>query len=251
MAGMVDFHTHLGSGRLGRDWNASALVRLLDRYDIERAVVMPWDDAPSQNPSANDEVAEAMSLFPDRLIGFARIHPKDGDRALVEFRRAVEGLYLHGLKLHPLTTGTRLDDPVSLELVRMAADYGMPVYYHSGDDPSTQPTMFEIVTRAIPHATLILGHGGGFLFWRDAAELAARFDRVYLSTPGSMSPMTLQKSIAIADVTKILFGSDTPAMHMAVELAKVHALSLREEERRLILSENARVVLGTALRTTG
>ena len=249
MATIIDFHTHLGSRSLpGANWNVDELVRMLDRYDVDRAVVMPWDDAPGQNPTANDEVAQAAYRFPDRIIGFARIHPKDGERARVEFRRGIEELGLRGLKLHPLTTGARLDEPVGLDLVHMASSYGVPVYYHSGDDPSTQPTMFELVLHEIPDATLILGHGGGFFFWRDAAELAARYSNIYLSTPGSLSPMYLQKSIAIAGVGKILFGSDTPGMHLAVELAKIAALDLSEVDRRRILGENARSLLQIAER---
>lgn len=243
MTDIFDFHTHLGAHDLIDHWNAGALVQLLDRYSISQAVVMPWDDAPAQNPHANDEIGEATRRFPDRLIGFARIHPKDGSNARDEFRRAIEDLGLRGLKLHPLTTGSRLDDPLSLTLVELATEYGVPVYYHSGDDPTTQPTMFEMVVRAVPDATIILGHGGAFFFWRDAAELAARYENVYLSTPGSMGPEHLRQCIEIAGAAKLLFGSDTPAMHVAVELAKIDAVDLSNEQRRLILAENARRML--------
>jgi predicted TIM-barrel fold metal-dependent hydrolase len=243
VAAIFDFHTHLGTGKLPAEWNADALVRLLDKYMVEQAVVMPWDDAPGQNPSANDEVADAMRRYPDRLVAFARIHPKDGKGALAEMTRAVEQLGLRGLKLHPLSTATRLDDPVSLELVRMAAAHGLPVYYHSGDDPSTQPVMFNLVINAVPEATIVLGHAGGYFFWRDAAELAARHPNVYLSTTGSTSPSSLAQLVKICGTKKILFGSDSPAMHTLVELAKVNALSLTDAESNEILFENAHTVL--------
>jgi len=49
----------------------------------------------------------------------------------------------------------------------------------------------------------------------------------------------LQAAIGIAGAHKILFGSDAPAMHPAVELAKIDALTLSDDERRMILYENA------------
>jgi uncharacterized protein len=242
MPDIFDIHTHLGGH--GLDWNVDGLVELLDDYDVRRAVVMPWDDAPGQNPAANDEIAEAVRRFPDRLVGFARIHPKDRAAATKELRRAVEELGLRGLKLHPLTTGTRLDDPVTLTLVEAAAGYGVPVYFHSGDDPTTQPLMFEVLVREVPDATIVLGHAGAYLFWRDAAQLAARCSGVYLSTPGTMGPHQLAQSVRIVGAGKILFGSDTPAMHIAAELAKVEAAGLTAEERADILNGNACRLLG-------
>ena len=240
MAPIFDIHTHLGiSPSLGFGMEADDLLRMMDTYGIEQAVSMPLDDAPGQNPTANDVVAAAMRQHPDRIIGFARIHPKEGLRARDELRRCVEELGLKGLKLHPLTTGVRVYQNDALALVRQATMYGLPIYYHSGDDPSTQPTMFEFVVHEAPDATIFLGHAGGFLFWRDAAEMALRYDNVYLSTPGSASPAALQAAIGIAGAHKIIFGSDAPAMHPAVELAKIEAMTLSDDERRMILYENA------------
>src|SRR5579872_6894051 len=37
----IDIHTHLGTFYWGRELSADGLVRLMDRHDIERAVVLP------------------------------------------------------------------------------------------------------------------------------------------------------------------------------------------------------------------
>jgi predicted TIM-barrel fold metal-dependent hydrolase len=241
---IFDIHTHLGtSPSLGFDMTADQLLDLMDRHGIEQAVSMPLDDAPGQSPEANDYVARAVAQYPDRLVGFARIHPKDGKRAHDEFRRCMEVFGMKGLKLHPLTTGIRVFQPIALELVQLATQYRVPVYYHSGDDPSTQPTMFELVVREVPEATIILGHGGGAFFWRDAAELARRYENVYLSTPGSVRIANMREAIEIAGATKILWGSDAPAMHPAIELAKLEAIDLPADKRSLIMYENSRRLL--------
>jgi predicted TIM-barrel fold metal-dependent hydrolase len=66
---------------------------------------------------------------------------------------------------------------------------------------------------------------------------------VYLSTPGSTSPSSLTQIVKIAGAHKLLFGSDSPAMHTLVEMAKVQALPLTDTERKQILFDNAHTVL--------
>jgi hypothetical protein len=48
----------------------------------------------------------------------------------------------------------------------------------------------------------------------------------------------LQEAVQRAGAMKILFGSDGPWLHPGLELAKVFALQLSQDDRRLILGGN-------------
>ncbi|HEY8923155.1 MAG TPA: amidohydrolase family protein, partial [Polyangia bacterium] len=54
----------------------------------------------------------------------------------------------------------------------------------------------------------------------------------------------LEQAVARAGAGKILFGSDGPWLHPAVELAKIHALELAPEDTRQILAGNLLRLIG-------
>ena len=84
--------------------------------------------------------------------------------------------------------------------------------------------------RRVPDIDFIIPHLGGFADdWR--AQLAfldhlARRPNIYADTSASGALDLLERAVQQAGARKVLFGSDGPWLHPAVELAKVRALKL-------------------------
>ena len=78
----------------------------------------------------NDELAETISKYPDRFLGFAALAPKDPDKAVKELERAVKGLGFKGWKTHSNYGDSYLDDEKYWPILEKAAELDVPIYLH-------------------------------------------------------------------------------------------------------------------------
>jgi hypothetical protein len=75
-------------------------------------------------------------------------------------------------------------------------------------------------------------------------DLLVRLPNVYADTSGVRRFDLLEQAVRRAGAAKILFGTDGPWLHPAVEIAKIHALRLRPEAARKVLGGNILRLLG-------
>ncbi len=100
-----------------------------------------------------------------------------------------------------------------------------------------------------PDLNFIIPHLGGFADdWMTHMQLIdqlCRFPNVYADTSGVRYWDCLVQAIERADPHKILFGSDGPLLHPAVELYKIEMLGLPRQQQALITGGNiARLLRG-------
>jgi len=164
----------------------------VQRLDAETAVWMA--------KGANDRLAEAIKLHPDRFAGFAALPTPDPEAAAAELDRAVTTLGFKGAMVHGLTNGHFLDGRRFWPIFERAQALDVPLYLHPAvphravvetyyrDYLSDFPALLtaawgfgvETATQAIrmvlsgafetyPGLKIILGHMGEglpFLLWR-------------------------------------------------------------------------------------
>jgi len=176
---IVDFHTHIDEApAFGWFDPPEKLIPLLDDAGIDLAVAMTYTDVPGLNPHALEYLAECVSRFPDRLVGFARLNPNYGEQARQLLRRAAE-MGMKGLKLHPTTTLAHPASPPTIELLRLCGDLGLPALFHCGDDPYTTPQAIADAARMAPDTAVVLGHMGGYFHVEDAIRATESQGNLY------------------------------------------------------------------------
>lgn len=236
---VIDSHTHVGDiPALGLTDPPEKIVSLLDEAGIGRAVVMTYTELPGYDPNALDYVASVVARFPDRLIGYARLHPWFQREAADYLRRAIHDYGMKGLKLHPVGTLAHPADEASLRLIRLAAGYRAPVLFHCGDEPLTTPLTIALAAARVPEATLILGHMGGYFHVDEAIEVAARYANVILETSAMPYPHRIRDAVSRIGAERVLFASDGPGCRPGLELRKVLMAGLSTEQLRLVLRDN-------------
>ncbi len=246
-SGTIDFHTHVDEApAFGWIDPPDKLIPLLDEGAVERAVVMTYRDATSEDRAPLDYVAEAVARYPDRLIGFARIAPSQDASATELLRRAVGDLGFAGLKLHPVGTFQPPAAPATVRLTRGAAELGVPVLFHCGDEGLTTPTAIEGLARQVPEARIVLGHMGGYFHAEEAIEVAARNPGIYLETSATPYPDRIREAVEELGAERVLFGSDGPGAPPRLEVRKVLLSGLTAEAQAMVLRENAIRLLGGA-----
>ena len=232
---IVDCHCHVGKGDgLTGPWDTTApldaYLRRADAAGITHTVL--FSVFTSDYERANREVARIVAARPERFSGFAFLHAtRDRGRVSAIVSEAV-ALGLSGIKVH------RHDAPITREICEAARRHALPVLY----DVAGETHSIDLFAPEYRDVAFIIPHLGSFSDdWRAHQGLIdqlVRHPNVFADTSGVRRFDYLEEAVRRAGARKILFGSDGPWLHPAVELAKIHALGLSPRDRQLVLSVN-------------
>jgi uncharacterized protein len=233
---IIDCHCHAGQGDgFTGPWDTDApladYLQRAARAGIARTVLLPAFH--SDYAVANRALARIVAQQPQRLIGFAMLHAaRDRGRVMAMLTHAIERDGLAGIKLH------RHDAPITREVCDAARALRVPVLY----DVVGEVSVVELLAEQYPDVAFIIPHLGSFADdWR--AQLALidhleRHDNVHADTSGVRRFDLLAQAVRRAGAHKILFGSDGPWLHPALELAKIRLLRLAPADEALVLGGN-------------
>ena len=215
--------------------------------------------------------------FPRLLPFIGMSNDLGGAEAVEEVElRASQGA--RGIKLHPGQFSHFPDDDELWPMYQKCQELGLPILADSGPWSHShvmtvypnplgsqmhqahieyaEPKNFARVLEAFPRLTLILAHLGS-AWWDERVELAQKYPNVYFDTSQGFSapdriPVVPHRSLAEEDavrifrkigVERIIFGTDFPGIAPQPQLEQLLRLPLSDEEKRMILSENAKRIL--------
>jgi aminocarboxymuconate-semialdehyde decarboxylase len=199
--------------------------------------------------TVNDELAEAVTEFPDRFEALAILPLQDTDAAVRELDRAVSELGLRGFIVGSHVAGTNWDDPRLFPILEEAERLGAFILLHPFNNRIREPLsryhlvnlignpvettiaaaslIFGGVLERLPDLRICLSYTGGYLF-----SAAGRFDHAFksrsdVSRGGSRLPSDylgafyydcishsddgLRQAIEAVGSGRILIGTDFPA----------------------------------------
>ncbi len=278
----IDFHTHpllvreMFAGdpdlpRIARDVfyirnNPQPLETFLLELDVaglEKAVLLPIDVTTTRGCRiySNEQIAELCGMS-GRFVGFASVDPHQAGAAK-ELRRAVEGLGLRGLKLHPSAQAFYPNDrALAYPIYEEAVALGVPILFHAGMswEPGArakygQPIAFEDVAADFPSLNVVLAHWA-WPWAVEAAMLAAKYPNVYVDTsclyfdnPDDFVAHVMTKQVPLTWIERtlrkqVVFGSNYPRVEIKNMARAVAQLGLSEGCQELVFRENARRLLG-------
>lgn len=235
---IVDSHAHVDEvPALGWMDPAASLIGLMDQAGVQRAVVMTYTELPAVNPHALEYLADQIARYPDRLIGYVRIHPWYPE-ALDLLERAFGEFNMRGVKLHPVGNLSHPASEVSLRVIRRAAEHHAPVLFHCGDEALTTPLQIAAAAEAVPEASIILGHMGGYFHVDEAIEVAARLPNVLLETSAMPYPAQIRRAVDAIGARRVLFASDGPGCLPRLEVHKVRLAGLSPADEQRVFADN-------------
>jgi uncharacterized protein len=171
--------------------------------------------------------------------------------------RCVREYGFRGIKLHhelpqfPLT-GLMAGYP----LFQKAAELGVPVLIHSWHQEEGLAGMasdllgtgyfpvmiMDELGRRYPETTFIFAHAGGM--WVKAFQAVQPYSNIHVDISGfDPERGIVETAVETLGAERILFGSDAPGRSYVAQLAKVQYADIGEDEKRLILGENAAALL--------
>lgn len=233
---IIDAHCHAGKGDgLTGPWDTSAPLRHFLRWSAEAGIQKTnlFAAFHSDYAVANRAVAAIVNQQPDRFFGFAFIHAvHDRGRVFELVNTAVARYGFCGIKVH------RHDARISREICEAARYFAMPVLY----DPTGEVSVVELLATEYPDVNFIIPHLSSFSDdWRAQIALIPLLERhpnIYTDTSGVRRFDLLEMAFKRAGAHKIIFGTDGPWLHPAVELKKVMVLTNNKADLQRMLAGN-------------
>ncbi len=275
LPGVPDFKAQDGKTALGpfdehkRAMEMANLARVIEgemeTVGVGHALCMPRYKSRFDDPLGIREIEALAALVHGcRLHPVGLLDPKRSDRnhltrveaALKQGKVKALKAYLGYLHLSPSAPGY-------LPYYRLAAKYGIPVIFHTGDTYSTKaklkyshPLQIDEVAVDFPETNFVLAHFG--MPWTtDAAEVMYKNKNVWADLSGMFagdrqyfarleqegmlgrSIKRIQEGIEYAEAPeRFLYGSDWPLAQMSIYHDFVLQL-IPEKHRRAILHDNA------------
>ena len=278
----IGLQAQQGTGKAGYTGVIDELLGVMKKGGISKSVMLNLTPQPEMTDAAlakipEDKRAEAMPELVKNIIGrtirrnqwscdvakqhpeliaYINLDPQMSARQMAdEIHDKVKNHGAKGIKMHPpVQRFFPADEPV-LPVYEVAQEMDVPVFFHGGvfhaAKEYARPRYFiEVLDKfkklnvAIAH----IGHG----YEQEAAELAAKYPNVSFDLSacisGTEAPESMGDDEAVALIRKIgarriMFGSDYPWYDPIRDAQRVMALPLTNEEKRLILGENAKRIL--------
>ncbi len=271
-----------GRGRAGYTGVIDELLGIMKEGGISKSVMLNLTPQPDMRDAAlakipEDKREEALPEINDKMIArtirrnqwscdVAKEHPEliayvnldpnmSAQQIIDEIHDKVENHGASGIKMHPSNQRFYPADEPLLPVYQTALEMNLPVFFHAGEfhgaPDYARPRGFVQVLDQFKELTVLLAHlGRGYE--DEAAELAAGYPNVYFDlsacisgteasdTKGDDEAMDIINKIG---VERIMFGSDYPWYDPIRDARRIMSLPLTDDEKRLILSENAKRIL--------
>ncbi|MBQ9882146.1 MAG: amidohydrolase family protein [Synergistes sp.] len=262
---IIDFHTHIfpdkmadaameklasnASEKYYAPAKASALTEIMDRAGVDKSVVLNIATKESQHENI---LRFAKKTDSERLIAFGSVLPFSV--SALEYVWKISDEELKGMKFHPTLQRCDADDERIFPVYDLARALNLVIVFHSGWDPSypdemrTSPQMLIRILKNFPGLKIVAAHLGGLHIAREVYETLAGKADLYFDTAFTADPWLdremFRSMIRRHGAERILFGSDYPWHLPQMELELIESIGISDEEKKLILGENAARLLG-------
>jgi uncharacterized protein len=257
----IDVHAHygpyLGSGSMPlNEWLSGDLALVVQRAKLAGTAltcvsplraILPRGRADAS--AANDETRAMVENCP-QLRYWVVVNPLD-ERTCAQAERALHEPACAGIKIHPQEHGYPIAEHGG-KIFEFASRHKAVVETHSGD-ATCMPLDFVYLADAFPDVKVILAHLGyghdGDPTHQVRAMLTCRHGNLYVDTSSGRSILSGLVEWAVKEVgpQRILYGTDSPIHFAPMQRARIEYAEIGEDDKRLILRENAVRVFGEKL----
>ncbi|MCA9883888.1 MAG: amidohydrolase [Anaerolineae bacterium] len=212
----------------------------------------------------NDNLAEVISMYPDKFIGFAHNYPF-ADNAADELRRAITELGLKGYKLLAPNLDRAIEDEAAYPVWEVCAEYNIPVLIHFGIQgggggiawhENINPLKLHNVAKDFPDVNFVVPHFG--CAWiRETLQLCWACANVSIDTCGSNQwvrwvdgdwtvKKLFRKYVETIGAERIIFGTDSSyfprgfaVRYLEDQIRDCRELGLTDDQLQAIFGGNA------------
>ena len=258
----IDVHGHYGqyfsagSNHFGDtlfSGDAAEVVRRASAVNVVLTIVSPLTALmprfQADSVAGNTEAARVVAETPG-LKQYVVVNPLQ-PQTYAQAEEMLTQSQCVGIKFHPEEHGYLIRDHAR-SLFEFAARHRAVVLTHSSEKNSLAAD-FIPWTNEFSEVKLILAHIGcgwdGDLTHQVRAIQQSRHNNVFADTSSarSVTPGLIEWAVQEVGVERVLFGTDTPLYHTAMQRARIDHADLAEDVKHRILRGNALSVFGSLL----
>lgn len=259
---IIDAHTHVGpfieEKRIKPESisiNYDRWEEILDQNDIDKAVIMPttgYDTSEGINSTKklNNKVQSLVREYERFTTGIGTVEPSHQRRALGEIERLGSMENISGVMWHHRHQGSSIDDPTTTECLSKIKELDLVAYIHSFPESQLENLgKIEKIAPITDAPIIVLDALGLYSNIETAIDLADEYDNIYFDTALLFSlGRIVERMVDEVGAERLIFGSDlytNPLMYRhSPDLYQVQKAKITEIEKKKILSENIRKILG-------
>lgn len=230
-----------------------------ERIDVQKIVLLGWNTGHTYGGVRfpNEDLAEMVAAYPDKLRAFCQVNPHDGiDNCVAELIHCIKDLKLSGLKLHTVLQDFFPNDKNMYPIYETVLSLGIPVMFHTGyegigtgipgGDGVRQkygnPIYIDDVAADFPNLKIILAHSGWP--WEGVnISIALQKMNVYMDLSGNRPkylPEITKTYLRTQNFAKkVLFGTDYPYSNIREYIDDLDSLNVKPALINRIMYENA------------
>jgi len=277
---IIDFHTHVFPPDIKKNRNkyierdpclailysdpkakmatAEELIAAMDKDGVDISVILNigWTTH-ELCLETNDYIIDAVSRYPQRLVGFCAVQPNSSKAAVAEIERCARAGIKGVGEMRPDVQLFDLgDEMVMAPLAEVLKEHRLALLLHSSEPIGHNypgkglvfPDILYPFITSFPDLTIVCAHwGGGLPFYALMPEVKKAMSNVYFDSAASpflYTPQVYRQVIQLVGADKVLFGSDYPLLAPSRLLKEIEGLDLAEEDKNLLLAGNALRLLG-------
>lgn len=229
-------------------------IKIMNKFKIDKAVIVSLNVKTAYGfyMVNNDDIADFVSKYPERFIGFGCIDVP-AQNAIDELDYAINSLSLKGIKLVPPAQKFDLSNKKFDPLWAKMIDSNILLWTHGGHQQSFigsdakygHPMLIDDLALRFKDLIIIIGHMGVPWMW-EAWSVTARHENVYVDISSHPNlykwfPFDAFKSYNITN--KLLFATDYPLVHYSEIFSEFDKINIDDGFRNKILGENAQKLL--------
>lgn len=232
-----DCHGHIGhcSPHHVVQHSPADMVREMDKFGVRVCCVFSLEGVFGDETYGNEVVAEAVSQFPDRFIGFTLINMNHGERLAREEMERGLTMGMRGIKLISSYHGYPEEGPLIDVACEFAHNHGQFILNHHWGSAEQMKRLCQ----TYPNACFFTGHSAGHY-----AEVTREVDNLFICTCPFLGWGQTEEFVARYGADRILFGSDLTDLPIAWGLAPIFYARIPEADKRKILGENLKALMG-------
>lgn len=243
----IDVHCYYGKwGFPIYDMSIDGILELMDRAEVEKAILMSAQAIQYDFVSGNAELAEAISGH-DSLFGYVYINMHYPELSLREMETYLDSAKFVGVKYNGEYSRAAACAPENREAFSLLEQrYGKPLLLHTWGLPEhgnavaySLPSQALELALAHPRLKIVMGHMGG-TEWMSAIRAAEGAPNLYLDTCASYADSDkVGAAVRILGADRVLFGSGATEGNLYMQKGAVLDAEISAVERMDVLYGSA------------
>lgn len=220
---------------LGQPLGVDGILKVIQKYNLEKAVLLSSMAASSDFGMGNKELFEALKSD-NRLYGYLVVNPNYPDESIQLMRTAMTSPKFLAIALCQGATTPYPNATDYADILNAYRRFAKPVFIQTSYAEGVAAA--EQIACEFPTIKFVFGSMGGE-DWKRALACEKIFN-VMLETSGSYDVEKIEEAVEHFGPNRVLYGSNFPFADPASMLALIQSSNISKEAMAKILGDNAK-----------